>query len=145
MIKSAARQINGIFHGLLVQKMMSPVAELLVGARIDPDFGPLIVVGGGGVTVELYRDVAIRLAPISPQEALAALESTKAARLLEGWRGRPVGDKAAAARAISAISHFIVDCAEELQEVEINPLAVFEIGQGCAALDCVIIPRKELT
>ena len=144
IIKSAAQKIDGIFHGLLVQKMMSPVAELLVGARVDSDFGPLIVVGGGGVTVELYRDVAIRLAPISPQEALAALESTKAARLLEGWRGRPAGDKAAAAQAISAISHFIVDCAEELQEVEINPLAVFENGQGCAALDCVIIPRKEL-
>jgi succinyl-CoA synthetase beta subunit len=72
------------------------------------------------------------------------LESTKAARLLEGWRGRPVGDKEAAAEVISAISHFIVDCSDELQEVEINPLAVFENGQGCAALDCVIIPRKEL-
>ena len=144
MIDNISKQASGIFHGLLVQKMMLPIAELFVGARIDPDFGPLVVVGGGGVQVELYRDVAIRLAPISPKDALVALESTKAARLLEGWRGRPIGDKEAAAEVISAISHFIVDCSDELQEVEINPLAVFENGQGCAALDCVIIPRKEL-
>src|SRR5205814_2247195 len=93
--------------GLLVQKMMSPVAEILVGARVDPDFGPLIVVGGGGITVELYRDVAVRVAPIDESEALAALASTRVSRILDGWRGGPAGDKLAAAKGISAISRFI--------------------------------------
>lgn len=125
--------------GLLVQKMMSPIAEILVGARVDPDFGPLIVVGGGGVTVELYRDVAIRCAPIDENEAIAALESTQVSRMLEGWRGAPAGDKAAVAKAISAVSRFIADFAGQVQEIEINPLAVFEDGKGCIALDCVIV------
>lgn len=143
MLESIAARKDGKLLGLLVQKMASPLAELLVGARVDPDFGPLIVVGGGGVTVELYRDVAVRVAPITQGEALAALDSTKAGRLLDGWRGAPAGDKAAVAKAISAVSHFIADFAGDVQEVEINPVAVFENGKGCAALDCVIVPRQE--
>ncbi|HEV8110647.1 MAG TPA: acetate--CoA ligase family protein [Burkholderiales bacterium] len=128
--------------GLLVQKMMSPVAEILVGARVDPDFGPLIVVGGGGITVELYRDVAIRVAPLDESEALAALASTRVSRILDGWRGAPAGDKLAAAKGISAISRFIADFADEVGEVEINPFAVLEEGRGCLALDCVIVPHS---
>ncbi len=125
--------------GLLVQKMMSPVAEILVGARVDPDFGPLIVVGAGGINVELYRDVAVRVAPIDEEEALAALAATRVSRILDGWRGRPAGDRKAAAKGISAVSRFIADFAGEVQEVEINPFAVFEEGKGCLALDCVIV------
>lgn len=145
MLQSIAQRADGRLLGLLVQKMMSPVAELLVGARVDADFGPIVVVGGGGVTVELYRDVVVRVAPVTVEEALAALDSTKAGRLLEGWRGGPAGDKAAVAKAISAVSHFIADFSRDVQEVEINPLAVFEQGQGCAALDCVIVPATETT
>ena len=129
------------FLGLLVQKMMSPVAEILVGARVDPDFGPLIVVGGGGITVELYKDVAIRVAPIDEEEALAALASTRIGRMLDGWRGGPVGDRKAAAKGIAALSRFIADFAGEVQEVEMNPFAVFEEGKGCLALDCVIVAQ----
>lgn len=142
MLQRATRLEGQVTLGLLVQKMMSPVAEILVGARVDPDFGPLIVVGAGGVNVELYRDVAVRVAPVDEREALAALESTQAARLLDGWRGNPPGDKAAAARAISALSHFIADFADHVQEVEINPLAVMEQGKGCIALDCLIVSDK---
>lgn len=141
MVERVALRGGGRLLGLLVQKMMSPVAEILVGARVDADFGPLIVVGGGGINVELYRDVAVRVAPVDPQEALAALDATKAGRLLEGWRGAPAGDRAAVARAISSMSHFIADFSQEVREVEINPLAVFEQGRGCMALDCVIVPR----
>jgi succinyl-CoA synthetase beta subunit len=133
---------NKAVLGLLVQKMMSPVAEILVGARVDPDFGPLIVVGGGGITVELYRDVAIRVAPIDEEEALAALASTRVSRILDGWRGALAGDTKAAAKGIAALSRFIADFAGEVQEVEINPFAVFEEGKGCLALDCVIVPHK---
>jgi acyl-CoA synthetase (NDP forming) len=140
---SLARKMDGKpVLGLLVQKMMSPVAEILVGARVDPDFGPLIVVGAGGINVELYRDVAVRIAPIDEDEALAALASTRISRVLDGWRGGPAGDKKAAAKGISAVSRFIAEFAEKVQEVEINPFAVFEEGKGCLALDCVIVPRK---
>jgi acyl-CoA synthetase (NDP forming) len=129
--------------GFLVQKMISPVAEILVGARVDPDFGPLIVVGAGGVNVELYKDVSVNVAPIGEEEALAALQSTKVWRVLDGWRGARPGDAKAAARGISALSRFIAEFADEVQEVEINPFAVLEDGKGCLALDCVIIPAKK--
>jgi succinyl-CoA synthetase beta subunit len=128
--------------GLLVQRMASPVAEILVGARVDPDFGSLIVVGAGGVNVELYKDVAVRVAPITEEEALAALGSTRISRVLDGWRGAPPGDRAAAAKTIAALSRFIADFAAEVREVEINPLAVLEAGKGGLALDCVIAPRS---
>lgn len=138
-VRQAARQMNA--PGYLVQKMMSPVAEILVGARVDPDFGPLIVVGAGGINVELYKDVAVRIAPISEGEALAALAATRINRVLEGWRGAPAGDRKAAARGIAALSRFIADFAGEIAEVEINPFAVFAEGEGCLALDCVIVAR----
>jgi succinyl-CoA synthetase beta subunit len=116
----------------LVQKMMSPIAEILVGARVDPDFGPLIVVGAGGINVELYKDVAVRIAPISEVEALEALGATRISRVLDGWRGAPAADKKAAA-----------DFADEILEVEINPFAVFAEGQGCLALDAVIVAKQK--
>jgi len=117
--------------GLLVQEMVKPVAEMLVGARVDPDFGPVIVVGGGEMLVEVYKDAAVRLAPVSEETAAA---------LLGGWRGRPPGDVAAAARAVARLSEFVADFREDVREVEINPLAVLE--RGVCALDCVIIPRE---
>src|SRR5688572_6513671 len=127
--------------GYLVQQMVSSAAELLVGARVDPDFGPLIVVGAGGVNVELYKDVAVRLAPICEEEALAAIAITRASRLLDGWRGAPPADRKAAAKAIVAVSRYIADFADVVAEVEINPLAVFEDGKGCLALDAVIVAK----
>jgi acyl-CoA synthetase (NDP forming) len=123
---------------LLVQPMISPVAELLVGARIDPDYGPLIVTGLGGINVELFKDVAVRLAPVSPAEAEEMLQSTRAFRLLNGWRGKPQGDVAAAAQVIGRLSQMIVDLEEKLREIEINPLAVLPAGRGCVPLDCLV-------
>lgn len=125
--------------GYLVQEMVSSIAELLVGARVDSDFGPLIVVGAGGINVELYKDVAVRLAPISEEEALEAIAATRASRLLYGWRGAKPADVAAAAQTVSALSRFIADFKSEVSEVEINPLAVLEQGSGCVALDAVIV------
>lgn len=142
MLARAKRLEGKPVLGFLVQKMISPVAEILVGGRVDPEWGALIVVGAGGVNVELYKDVAVNVAPIGEEEALAALQSIRVSRILEGWRGAPPGDVKAAARGISALSRFIADFAGEVQEVEINPFAVLEEGKGCVALDCVIIARN---
>lgn len=128
---------------LVVAEMVTPVAELLVGARVDRDFGPIVVLGGGGVTVELYRDVAIRLAPVTEAVAREMLAETRAAALLGGWRGRPPGDAGAVARAVAALSRFIVDFAGEVAEVEVNPLAV--LPGGAVALDAVIVPWSAAT
>lgn len=123
--------------GVLVQEMVHPVAEVLVGARVDPDFGPVIVVGAGGVLVELYQDVAVRLAPVTEAAAREMIAETRVSALLGGWRGRPRGDVDAAARAVAQLSRFVVDLRDEVREVELNPLAVLE--QGALALDCLIV------
>ncbi|MGH7278687.1 MAG: acetate--CoA ligase family protein, partial [Candidatus Rokuibacteriota bacterium] len=127
---------------LLVQEMARPVAEILVGARIDAEFGPIVVVGAGGVMVELYRDVAIRLAPVTEAVALQMIGETRAASLLSGWRGRARGDLLATAGAVVALSRFIADFREEIAEVEINPLGVLEEGRGVTALDCLIVRAR---
>jgi acyl-CoA synthetase (NDP forming) len=136
-VLNAAKEMKA--PGFLVQKMASPLAEILVGARVDPEFGPLIVVGAGGINVELYKDVAVRVAPIGEEEALAALAATKIDRVLAGWRGKPAADRKAVAKTVAALSRFIADFEDEVREVEINPLAVFAEGQGCLALDCVVV------
>lgn len=142
MLARAAAAGSGRMLGLLVQEKVSAVAELLVGARVDPDFGPLIVVGGGGVTVELYQDVALRLAPVDAATAREMIAETRAGKMLTGWRGKPPADIDAAAETVAAVSRFIADLRDAVAEVEINPLAVMAEGQGCRALDCVIVRRR---
>ncbi len=127
---------------LMVQPMVSPVAELLVGARVDPEFGPVVVAGMGGVNVELFKDVAVRLAPVSPSTAEEMLRATRAMKLLDGWRGGPKGDIAAAAEMICRLSHLIADLEGKVREIEINPLAVLPAGHGCLPLDCLLVRRE---
>jgi acetate---CoA ligase (ADP-forming) len=139
-----AQEAGGRVLGLLLQEQIRPVAELFVGARIDRDFGPVVAVGAGGILVELYRDVAVRLAPLDEAGALEALGSTRAAKLLDGFRGSPPGDARAAARAISAVSRFAADFANSISEVEVNPLAVLAEGHGCKALDCALVMARAI-
>jgi len=141
MLAAVANLPGAKFLGFLVQRKVASVREIFVGARVDRDFGPIVVVGAGGVEVELYKDVAIRLAPVDEASARQALAATQVSRLLQGFRGAPVADIGAVARTVSAVSQFIVDFADQLSEVEINPLAVMAEGQGCVALDCVVVPR----
>jgi succinyl-CoA synthetase beta subunit len=138
----AADRLDGKFLGFLVQRKLSSVCEIFVGARVDPDFGPLVAVGAGGIQVELYRDIAVRAAPLDVDGALQAIAQTRVARLLTGFRGAPAADLDAVARTVSSVSRFIADHADQISEVEINPLAVMEGNKGCIALDCVVLPTK---
>jgi acyl-CoA synthetase (NDP forming) len=144
-MRSSANRLGAPMLGFLVQEKAAPVAEIFVGGRVDPDFGPLVVMGAGGILVELYRDVVIRLAPITEEQALEALNSTLIAATLRGFRGRPPADLTAAARAVAALSRFISDFRDSITEVEINPLAVFREGSGCSALDAVILGGSALS
>jgi hypothetical protein len=101
-------------------------------------FGPLVMVGLGGVTAELFQDVAIRLAPVGPGEALEMLRSLKSWPLLDGWRGGPKADVAAAADAIAGVSALAAANAATVETIEINPLRVLAEGEGARALDAVI-------
>src|SRR3546814_16761513 len=118
--------------------MAPPGVELILGTRRDPLFGPLVMVGLGGVTAELFEDVAIRLAPIDEDEAEAMLRTLKCWPLLDGWRGAPDADVAAAARAIATLSALAAANADTVETIAINQLRVLPAGKGVLALDAVI-------
>jgi acyl-CoA synthetase (NDP forming) len=139
-----AARAKGALEGFLVQRMVTGVAELFLGARVDAEFGPVVALGPGGTEIELLEGVAIRLAPVDAAEARAMLAETRAARLLGGWRGKPAGDVDAVAAAVAALSRLIVALADEAEEIEVNPLAVLPQGEGCLALDAVIVPRARV-
>jgi acetate---CoA ligase (ADP-forming) len=138
-MQASATRLGAAMLGFLVQEQVKPITEIFVGGRVDPHFGPLVVVGAGGVLVEIYRDVAVRLAPVTEAQALEALAETRIAATLRGFRGRPAADLTAVARAVAALSRLIADFRDVVVEVEINPLGVFPEGKGCASLDAVIV------
>jgi acetyltransferase len=113
--------------GFLLQPMVPPGKELLLGAVRDPQFGPMVVVGFGGLYVEILNDTAARLAPVSSAEALAMLDELRMAPVLRGARGEPPVDLAALADTISRFAALVVDL-PDLTEVELNPLMVSHEG-----------------
>jgi acetyltransferase len=126
--------------GFLVQEMVQGL-EMLVGIREDRDFGPLLVVGLGGVFVELFRDVSLRLAPVDADEARAMLSGLRGAKALEGFRGQAPRDVDALVNAIVALCDFYLENRSWLSEIEINPLIVLERGKGVRAIDVRPIRR----
>jgi acetyl coenzyme A synthetase (ADP forming)-like protein len=135
-IMVAARETHpsALIQGVLVQKMITGGQELIVGVRRDPQFGPLALVGSGGVEVELLRDVATGIAPLSHNRAERLLENTRAGLRLKGWRGLPPGDKKAVIAAMRRVAQIACDF-PEIAELEINPLYVLPEGEGAFALD----------
>ena len=127
-------------NGVLVQRMIPPGVELVIGARIDPLFGPLVVVGLGGVLVEVLKDTALALAPVSPPEAAAMLDRLRGARLLDGFRGAPAVDRARLAETIAAVSRFAADHRDAIVELDVNPL--IGTGTSVVAVDALIVKRK---
>ena len=130
-------------EGMLVAPMVSGGTEMILGVTRDAVFGPVVMVGLGGIFAEVLRDVATRPAPVSEAEALDMVRSLKAFPVLDGARGRPRADLPALAAAIAALSRFAVRHAAEVAEVDINPLLVRAEGEGAVALDALLVPRKE--
>jgi acetyl coenzyme A synthetase (ADP forming)-like protein len=125
--------------GCLVQEMApSGGLEVLVGMNRDPQFGPLITFGLGGIYVETLRDVTFRVAPLAHQEAEEMLTQVRAHALLDGVRGQPPMDKAAIVDALLRISQLVGDF-PEIIEMDINPLMVFHQGEGALALDMRLV------
>lgn len=124
--------------GVLVQEMVPKGREVLVGVTRDPQFGPLVVFGLGGIYVEVLQDVAFRLAPVSRQEAAEQVRSIRTYALLQGVRGEPPADIAAAEEVILRVSQLVTDF-PEIVEMDINPLVVNNQGQGAVVLDARII------
>jgi len=124
--------------GVLVQKMVPAGIEMVVGARIDPLFGPLVVVGLGGILVELLQDTALAPAPVTHDEALALLAQLNGARLLDGFRGMPAVDRDRLAGVISSVATFAVDHRAAITELDVNPLIC--AGDNITAVDALIVP-----
>lgn len=127
--------------GFLAQEMVSGV-EMLVGAREDALYGPVIILGAGGVLVELMRDVAVRLLPVGEDDVRDMLSSLKSAPLLDGYRGAPAADKDALIAAVVALGNFYLDHRNFLEDIEINPLMVRPRGDGVCAVDIRVISRN---
>ena len=126
--------------GFLAQEMVTGT-EMLVGARDDELYGPLIILGAGGVMVELMRDVAIRLLPVKEEDVAAMLEELKSAALLDGYRGAPTADKEVLITAVVALGDFYLDHRHMLADLEINPLMVRPQGEGVCAVDIRAVTR----
>lgn len=126
---------------VLVTRMARPAAELALGATIDPQFGPLVMVGAGGILVEVLRDVAHGLAPFGPSTARRLLDRLRVRPLLDGVRGRPGADLAALADAIANFSAMVAELADLLAEIDVNPLGIGP--EGAIALDVLVVPRRD--
>lgn len=137
---AAAAQPDARIDGVLVQKMERGVAELIVGATRDPVFGPVLTVGLGGVLTEIYQDTSHRLLPVDEDMAMQMLRELKAFALLDGYRGKPRADLAAACRSIVAVGNAMLAAPAHVAEIEVNPLLIKEAGQGVAVLDALILP-----
>jgi acetate---CoA ligase (ADP-forming) len=124
---------------VLVQPMIAGIGEVLIGYRVDPDVGPLVMLAAGGIYTEIYRDRSLRLAPVDRDTAHEMIAEVRALKVLAGYRGKPAGDIAALADAIVALSLLADDPA--VIEAEVNPLIVRRHGEGVVAVDAVMRMR----
>jgi acetyltransferase len=128
-------------QGVLVGPMARKGVEIIVGTMTDATFGPMIMVGLGGITTELFRDVIYRPAPVSATEASAMLAELKAAPLLNGFRGAAKTDIAALSNLIADISVVAAQAREEIAEIELNPVLVHPEGQGVTIVDALVVRK----
>lgn len=143
-LTASARQHRpqAALQGVLVSPMASKGVEIIVGTLLDETFGPMVMVGLGGVTAELFKDVVYRPAPVSAAEAASMLGALKAAPLLNGFRGALKADVSAAAELIAQLSQLAAQFKGEIAEIELNPVLVHPAGEGTTIVDALVV-RKD--
>jgi len=140
---AAARHAPGAaIDGVRVQPMAPPGVEMIVGVQHDRDFGPMLVVGSGGVLVEILADAALAPAPIDAAQAQRLLDALTGARLLAGVRGRPPADRAALAALMVRVSRFAARHAARIESLDLNPVIVHPAGEGLTIADALIVTRS---
>lgn len=125
-------------NGVLVQRMAEPGEEVILGIKRDPSFGPVVLFGLGGIFVEVLHDVALRIAPLDPDEIRDMIRSVRGWPLLAGVRGREPGDVDAVEDCIARLARLAVEC-PEVRELDINPLIVHAEGRGCSVADVRVL------
>ena len=143
MMLAAVRraQPQARIDGVLVQRMEDGLAEVIVGYRHDPMVGPVVMAGIGGILAELNQDIALRMAPVSVEEAAAMLLEVKGLAVVRGFRNLPLGDVAALAEAVAAFSRLALLAGQPVAEAEINPMIVKE--DGVVAVDGLVILKED--
>jgi len=132
---------DAIIDGVLVQPMVTGGRELIIGGRQDPQFGPVVIVGLGGIFVEIFEEVIVREAPISRQEAEEMVEELRGYQILKGARGHKPRDVNALIDTLLRVSQLLSEF-PAIKELDVNPLRVFHEGEGCRALDARIILKN---
>lgn len=140
-VHAACAAMTVATEGFLVQPMLTGGVELVVGTKRDPQVGPVLLVGLGGVLVEILRDTVLALAPVGRSEARRMLEQLRGFKLLQGYRGAPAADLDATCEAMARISEFAADFADQVEEIEVNPLLAR--ADGAIALDALIVLRNQ--
>jgi acetyltransferase len=149
-VEKATRQVldnakkacpNAVIDGVLVQEMVEDGAEFILGMSYDEQFGPLIVCGAGGVTVEVFKDAAVRLPPLTADEVRDMLCGLKAAKLLEGFRGAAPRDVEALVDCVVRFAAFVAASDGEFAAIDLNPVFVCPRGQGVRIVDALIVTR----
>lgn len=138
IMAAAAREAPGVdIDGVSIQKMAPPGVEMIIGARQDPQFGPVVVYGFGGTLVEVLRDVAVSLAPVGEREVRHALDGLRLRPLLDGVRGAPPCDIGHFVDLVVRTSELAADLAQEIAEVDINPVILH--AEGGLAVDGLVV------
>ncbi|MFP4481768.1 MAG: acetate--CoA ligase family protein [Thermovirgaceae bacterium] len=141
LMERAGKAVPGAtIQGVLIQEMVTGGVECMIGVKRDPLFGPVVVAGLGGIYVEILQDLALRHAPVNKKAAMTMLSELKGYPLLAGARGRSRLDIESLADTIVRISSLACN-EEELQELDVNPVFVFEQGKGVKAVDAVVVRR----
>lgn len=141
IVNNARRAVpDAVIEGVSVQRMAKPGVEVIIGMTKDPQFGPVLMFGLGGVLVEVLKDVAFRIVPLAPRDARQMVREIKGYPLLEGYRGQPPSDVAALEAMLLKLSGF-VEAHSEIAELDLNP--VFAYPDGAVAVDARIVLEKE--
>jgi acyl-CoA synthetase (NDP forming) len=137
IVEAVTRHSGGAPEGVLIAEQITDGIELVLGANLDPEVGPVILFGTGGIELELYRDVALAPPPLDERRALALIETTRAGKLIAGYRGRPALDVKAVVAALIGLSCLMLDAGGRIQSVDVNPFLLRR--RGGLALDGLVV------
>jgi acetyltransferase len=137
IVAAVARHSGSAAEGVLIAEQVADGIELVLGANLDPEVGPVILFGTGGVELELYRDVALAPPPLDEDRARALIAATRAGSLIAGYRGRPALDGKAAVAALIGLSRLMLDAHGRIQSIDINPFLLRR--RGGVALDGLVV------
>jgi len=137
IMDAVVRHSGSAPQGVLIAEQVTDGIELVLGANRDPEVGPVILFGTGGIELELYRDVALAPPPLDERRALALIAATRAGLLVHGYRGRPALDVKALVAALVGLSRLMLDAAGRIQSIDINPFLLRR--RGGVALDALVV------